>query len=212
MSRDDEATCHHGDVTAARASSSLRRLLAYDGATRDDGPAQMVAPEILRMACWTPEFCAALVEAADAVGVAADPHDPVPGEEVSLARISPVLFAHVERDMGTRIWPLITAHWPLAEYRGINDAFVIRYEPGRQESLRLHHDVAQVSGSVRLNDGYQGAVLEFPRQSFDTAQIPVGDLVVWPSLVTHPHQGTPIRSGVKYALTIWFELPISLDG
>lgn len=212
MSRDDEATCHHGDVTAARASSSLRRLLAYDGATHDDGPAQMVAPEILRMACWTPEFCAALVEAADAVGVAADPHDPVPGEEVSLARISPALFAHVERDMGTRIWPRLVAHWPLAEYRGINDAFVIRYEPGRQESLRLHHDVAQVSGSVRLNDGYQGAVLEFPRQSFDTSQIPVGDLVVWPSLVTHPHQGTPIRSGVKYALTIWFELPISLDG
>lgn len=212
MSRDDEATCHHGDVTVARASSSLRRLLAYDGATRDDGPAQMVAPEILRMACWTPEFCAALVEAADAVGVAADPHDPVPGEELSLARISPALFAHVERDMGTRIWPRLVAHWPLAEYRGINDAFVIRYEPGRQESLRLHHDVAQVSGSVRLNDGYQGAVLEFPRQSFDTSQIPVGDLVVWPSLVTHPHQGTPIRSGVKYALTIWFELPISLDG
>ena len=212
MSRGNEATCHHGDVTAARASSSLRRLLAYDGATRDDGPAHMVAPEILRMACWTPEFCAALVEAADAVGVAADPHDPVPGEEVSLARISPVLFSHVERDMGTRIWPRLVAHWPLAEYRGINDAFVIRYEPGRQESLRLHHDVAQVSGSVRLNDGYQGAVLEFPRQSFDTSQIPVGDLVVWPSLVTHPHQGTPIRSGVKYALTIWFELPISLDG
>ncbi|MFM9086324.1 MAG: hypothetical protein ACKORC_07710, partial [Acidimicrobiia bacterium] len=85
-------------MTAARASSPLRRLLAYDGATRDDGPAQMVAREILRMAWWTPEFCAALVEAADAVGVAADPHDPVPGEEVSLARISPVLFSHVERD------------------------------------------------------------------------------------------------------------------
>ena len=212
MSRDDEATCHHGAVTAARASSSLRRLLAYEGATRDDGPAREVAPEILQMACWTPEFCAALVEAADAVGVAPDPHDPVPGEEVSLARISPALYAHVERDMGTRIWPLVVAHWPLAEYRGINDAFVIRYEPGRQESLRLHHDVAQVSGSVRLNDGYEGAALEFPRQSFDTSRIPVGDLVVWPSLVTHPHRGTPIRSGVKYSLTIWFELPIVLEG
>lgn len=211
MSRDDEATCHHGDVTAARAASSLRRLLAYEGATRDDGAAREVAPEILHVACWTPEFCAALVEAADAAGVAVDPHDPVPGEEVSLARISPVLFEHVEHDMGTRIWPRLVAHWPLAEYRGINDAFVIRYEPGRQESLRLHHDVAQVSGSVRLNDGYEGATLEFPRQGFDTARIPVGDLVAWPSLVTHPHRGTMIRSGVKYSLTIWFELPISLE-
>jgi hypothetical protein len=25
--------------------------------------------------------------------------------------------------------------------------------------------------------------------------------------VTHPHQATTLRSGVKYGLTIWFELP-----
>ena len=212
MSRDDEATCHHGSVVAARAASSLRRLLAYEDATRDDGPARSVAAEILQVACWTPEFCGALIEAADAVGVAADPHDPVPGQEVSLARISPVLFAHVERDMGVRIWPLLAAHWPLVEYRGLQDAFVIRYSPGAQESLRLHQDVAQVSASVRLNDGYEGATLEFPRQSYDTAAVPVGDLVAWPSLVTHPHRGTPIRSGVKYAATIWFELPLPLEG
>ena len=35
----------------------------------------------------------------------------------------------------------------------------------------------------------------------------VGELIVWPSLVTHPHQATPLQRGVKYGLTIWFELP-----
>jgi hypothetical protein len=35
----------------------------------------------------------------------------------------------------------------------------------------------------------------------------VGDLVAWPSLVTHPHRGNPVTAGVKYALTIWFALP-----
>jgi hypothetical protein len=35
----------------------------------------------------------------------------------------------------------------------------------------------------------------------------VGDLLAWPSLVTHPHQTSQLRSGVKYALTVWFELP-----
>ena len=42
-------------------------------------------------------------------------------------------------------------------------------------------------------------------------------MLAWPSLVTHPHESTPLVSGVKHALTIWFELPLSglelrLDG
>jgi hypothetical protein len=35
----------------------------------------------------------------------------------------------------------------------------------------------------------------------------VGELLVWPSLVTHPHETRPLHSGLKYALTVWFELP-----
>jgi len=67
--------------------------------------------------------------------------------------------------------------------------------------------VAQVSASVRLNDGYAGGALEFPRQGFNNASTPVGTLVAWPSLVTHPHRSVPVRRGVKYSLTVWFELP-----
>ena len=40
------------------------------------------------------------------------------------------------------------------------------------------------------------------------AGLRVGELVTWPSLVTHPHRGNQLRSGVKYGLTIWFELPV----
>jgi hypothetical protein len=76
-----------------------------------------------------------------------------------------------------------------------------------QTELRLHHDVAQVSASVKLNDDYVGAELDFPRQDFTNADVPVGSLLVWPSLVTHPHQTQPLVSGVKYGLTIWFEIP-----
>jgi hypothetical protein len=39
--------------------------------------------------------------------------------------------------------------------------------------------------------------------------VPVGALLAWPSLVTHPHESTPLVSGVKHSLTIWFELPLS---
>ncbi len=50
-------------------------------------------------------------------------------------------------------------------------------------------------------------MLEFPRQGASNEALEVGDLLVWPSLVTHPHGTTRLEAGVKYALTVWFELP-----
>lgn len=186
----------------------LARVLGYRGAvTTGPGPEE-VATDVVTVPFWTPAFCAAVVRAAEAVGAfEAQPDDPVPGHEVSLAAISPALFHRVERDLGERIWPQLRQVWPYIDYYGLRDAFVIRYALGEQESLRIHHDVAQVSASVKLNDGYEGGELVFPRQSFTNASCAVGELLAWPSLVTHPHETRQLVSGVKYALTIWFELP-----
>jgi hypothetical protein len=152
-----------------------------------------------------------LVDAAEASGgFAANDFDPVPAHEISLATMSPRLFERVQDDFGVRIWPQLKTVWPLIDYHGINDAFVIKYEVGQQEELRIHHDVAQVSASIKLNDDYQGAVLEFPRQNKTNESVPVGSMLAWPSLVTHPHASTLIQSGVKYSMTIWFELPLAL--
>ena len=190
----------------------LARILAYADARDQSVPVHEVAADMYAMSCWTPEFCAALIRAADLVGgYSSHDGDPIPGQEISLAAISPSLFETVQNDMGSRIWPQLQQHWPLIDYHGINDAFIIRYEVGGQEELRIHHDVAQVSASVKLNNDYTGAELQFPRQNFSNAQAPVGSLIAWPSLVTHPHLSAPITSGVKYSLTIWFELPISLQ-
>ena len=187
----------------------LTMILTYAGAVdaRDGAAIVEVAPDIYQLPFWTPAFCAAVVRAAELIGFEPDPDDPVPGHEVSLATISPVLFAAVQDDIGMRVWPKLRAVWPLIEYRGLRDAFVIRYRVGEQESLRLHQDIGQVSATVRLNDGYEGAALAFPRQGFDNTEQPIGSLLAWPSLVTHPHEATRLTSGVKYALTIWCELP-----
>ena len=191
---------------------NLEAILGYVGARRE-GPAEMVAPEIVQMPFWTPEFCATVIRAAEAAGgFSPQDDDPVPGYEVSLAAISPRLFEAVENDIGARMWPAIRKWWPYVDYHGLRDVFVIRYAMGEQEHLRMHHDIAQVSASIKLNDTYEGAELVFPRQEFSNANVPVGDVVVWPSLVTHPHESTPLRSGVKYSLTIWCELPLPIDG
>ncbi len=191
------------------SADDLARVLGYEEAVDERTGVTELGPDLLLVPCWRPDFCRALVRAATLVGFGADPDDPVPGQEVSLATISPALFRRVQDDLGARIWPQLRTVWPLIDFYGLRDAFVIRYAMGEQESLREHHDVAQVSGSIRLDDGYEGAELRFPRQGVDNAGVAVGELLAWPSLVTHPHEAAPLRTGVKHAVTIWFELPLS---
>lgn len=186
----------------------LESLLSYGGAGAH-GEASELAPDVLQVPFWTADFCSLVIRAAEATGgFGHQPDDPVPGHEISLAAIAPRLFEHLENDIGARMWPVLRRWWPLVDYHGLRDAFVIKYAIGGQEELRLHHDVAQVSASIKLNDDYVGGELEFPRQGCTNAAVGVGDALVWPSLVTHPHGSSPIRSGTKYSLTIWCELPL----
>ena len=186
----------------------LQQILGYHGAIDPREGLRELAADVVVVPFWTAEFCATVVRAAESVGAfAPDEDDPVPGHEVSLAVISSRLFDAVQDDVGVRIWPQLRRVWPYIDYHGLRDVFVIRYAMGEQEHLRVHHDVAQVSASVKLNEGYAGAELEFPRQAVTNAEVGVGELLAWPSLVTHPHQTNQLRAGVKYALTVWCELP-----
>jgi hypothetical protein len=186
----------------------LQQILGYQGAADDRTGLRDLGGEVYAVPFWTPRFCDTVIRAAEAIG-AFEPQDddPVPGHEISLAIISPRLFEQVEIDLGRRIWPQLQSVWPYIDYHGLRDVFVIRYAMGEQEHLRMHHDVAQVSASAKLNDDYEGAVLDFPRQGLTNESLALGELIVWPSLVTHPHQATPLERGVKYGLTVWFELP-----
>jgi len=201
-----------GDDLAENGGRDLAALLRYDGAAAD-GPLVEVAPDIVVTRFWTPEFCALVVRAAEVAGIwGSDPTDPVPGAEVSLFSIAPRLVAHLEADMQARLWPRLRGVWPEVAVTAISDAFVIRHEPATggaedEGGLPLHHDVAQVSASIRLRLDGEGGELTFPRQQWDSSGLAVGDMVAWPSLVTHPHRTEPVRRGVIHALTIWFALP-----
>ncbi|MEI2705315.1 MAG: hypothetical protein V9E89_08625 [Ilumatobacteraceae bacterium] len=156
--------------------TDLQRILGYAGAAASGDEYTELAADILVTPFWTPSFCATLIRAAEATGAfEPNPHDPVPGHEVSLAAISPQLFEAVQNDVGGRLWPRLKRVWPYVDYVGLRDAFVIKYELGGQEELRIHHDVAQVSASIKLNDDYTGAELRFPRQNAGNASVAVGD-------------------------------------
>ena len=67
-------------------TTDLERILGYQDAVDSSSEIRKVADEIYAFSCWTPEFCGTLIRAAELTGAFEfNPHDPVPGHEVSLA-------------------------------------------------------------------------------------------------------------------------------
>ena len=89
------------------------------------------------------------------------------------------------------------------EMYGLRDAFTMRYSVDTQKDLPLHTDASLVTGSIKLNDDYEGADLVYPRQNFSNKDIPVGKCILFPGMVTHGHACQTLTKGVKYSFTIW---------
>lgn len=97
-----------------------------------------------------------------------------------------------------------------SSYWGIESAeisiasmFAVRYKLEEKLDLRVHHDDSYITGSIKLNNEYSGGELFFPRHGFTNKNMEVGDLLLWPGQITHPHGSLPITEGEKYSVTIW---------
>ena len=61
----------------------LERVLGYRDYADNSRAAEVVGPEMLSLSYWKPDFCAAIICAAEAVGgFEPQPDDPVPGHEI----------------------------------------------------------------------------------------------------------------------------------
>lgn len=131
------------------------------------------------------------------------PDDIWPAHEIRLNTLYNFkFFEEYEKAFWEKAAPLISSYWDSKVY-GIRDLFAIKYSLDTQTSLGAHHDHSLVSGSLKLNDDYEGGQLYFKRQAIDNTRLQVGDLLLWPGQVTHLHESKELLSGEKYALTLW---------
>ena len=112
-------------------------------------------------------------------------------------------YEELEKHFMSQVAPIIESYWKPCHVYGMKDAFLIKYDQKRQNELKLHNDASLVSGSIKLNDDYEGGELYFPRQRFSNQNIPVGKCILFPSQVTHGHSSIKLLSGTKYSMTIW---------
>ena len=168
------------------------------------------APELLRLPFWSPELCSRLILAAEEYGDYREygedrEKNAAPGQEIRLHLLSRKLLALFVAHLREAVFPVISAHWwPLSGTRlEPRTPFIIKCSSEGQPDLDPHHDSSLISLSIKLNDDFGGGELEFPRQRFRNTEISVGDLLLFPSRVTHVHRVLPVTRGDRFGLTCW---------
>ncbi|XP_071331206.1 procollagen-lysine,2-oxoglutarate 5-dioxygenase 1 isoform X1 [Trachinotus anak] len=80
-------------------------------------------------------------------------------------------------------------------------AFVVRYKPDEQPSLRPHHDASTFTINIALNQvgpDYQGGGCRFLRYNCSIQAPRKGWALMHPGRLTHYHEGLPTTAGVRY--------------
>ncbi|KAG7519032.1 procollagen-lysine,2-oxoglutarate 5-dioxygenase 1 isoform X1 [Solea senegalensis] len=80
-------------------------------------------------------------------------------------------------------------------------AFVVRYKPDEQPSLRPHHDASTFTINLALNQmgvDFQGGGCRFLRYNCSVQAPRKGWALMHPGRLTHYHEGLPTTGGVRY--------------
>jgi GR25 family glycosyltransferase involved in LPS biosynthesis len=131
------------------------------------------------------------------------PHeaDKFPSHDIHLKELG--IWSEVESWWNKVAAKVFEEYWRPTLNNHLRKAFLMKYSEDTQKTLGLHTDASLVTGSVKLNDDYEGATLIFPRQNVTNKDIPVGKMILFPGQVTHGHYVDQLTSGTKYSATFW---------
>lgn len=161
-----------------------------------------VAKDILVVPFLSEVQCQNIIAKSEAVGGWGQMDgDKFPAQEIRADKLG--IWVQIENAWKDYLGKIAEKKWTPMEHIGLRDAFAMRYAMDTQTSLGFHTDASLVTGSVKLNKDYEGAELIFPHQDFSNINVPLGHCILFPSAVTHGHKVNPLKSGVKYSLTMW---------
>ena len=123
--------------------------------------------------------------------------------DIPLDKYYPDMYDLIKEQFDNMVLPAMSNVWSFGHKPEADTIFAVKYSEETQKGLKEHVDTGCVSGSIKLNNDYKGGILEFRRQNYSNKNVEVGDLIIWPSQLTHPHLCTDVQEGEKYAITIW---------
>lgn len=198
------STVYHGNG-GPEAKSHFERLYRQMFPLKDYAMTRVfdvIGPEMLLIDYKTPEQCQRWIDISEEHG-GWNPHpaDKFPSHDIHLRELG--LWEEAEEHWKNVVAPIIDNYWNPMHHEHLRKAFTMKYSADTQKTLGLHNDSSQVTGSVKLNDDYEGATLHWPRQKINNSDIPVGKMIIFPGMVTHGHYVDELTSGTKYSATFW---------
>jgi hypothetical protein len=133
--------------------------------------------------------------------------DPYSNYSLAYSGISPILFQEYVTHFQTMITPVVNKHfiWD-KNIEGFFTPFINRFDMNSQADMALHCETSRISIVVKLNEDFGGGDLVFPRQNFRSSSMKVGQAVVFPGMVTHPHGVENLTWGERYTM-VGFSYP-----
>lgn len=166
--------------------------------------------DMYAMEFWKPEFCKELINIAESIGgFSSVPGDPVYGQELRITQISDLFYKNYCEHWKRVVSPFLEEKIGMPSeqwFLGWKVPFIIKYTMDGQRGLRPHADDSLYTGTIKLNDEYTGGELIYPRQKFSNKDVPVGTMILAPSMITHVHYSSELQSGVKYSFVSWTKL------
>jgi len=157
---------------------------------------------------FTEEFCALLIqEANDSNKWTKKRHDYYPATDMLITELG--LQWYYQRILKEYVYPVAIHMWHL-EGKGWDvmksENFIIKYEETVQGHLSLHHDYADISCVLALNEEYEGGGTYFSKQK-KLHKGKTGYISIHPSQVTHRHGARPVVKGERYVLVSFCKKP-----
>lgn len=191
-----------GDEAKAKYDSLYWEFFPYLYDFMPTGTPVDLTGEMYQVDFLSRDFCEKIIKIADEHGGWEPlPDDLFPAQEIRLSELG--LLEEFREHWDTLVAPMYENIWKPMKHYGVRDAFVMKYSVDTQKELNLHTDASLVTGSIKLNDDYEGAELVFPRQGVSNLKTPVGACILFPAMVTHGHECLELTKGTKYSLTIW---------
>lgn len=128
-------------------------------------------------------------------------HENIPSNDIHLTEIN--MDKMWEEFIHDNIAPLVSNHWGSYKTKGINIAFVIKYDSEKYYKLEPHHDASSYTLNICLNDDFKGGGVNFIKKG-KVEHIKYHGLI-HPGRVTHYHEGLPVEEGIKYIMVSFID-------
>lgn len=174
-----------------------------------DNKNKEIAPDILSIKMFTPEFCKDVINIANNKGKwSSGGHSAYYDKRINNKESYPTQDVHLNSIGLDDMWQFIVDNYISKimsnEYNvntgKINISFVVKYSMDSQKYLRPHHDSSMYTVNICLNDDFEGGGLHFIRRNNFIQHKDMGSVLIHPGRVTHYHEALPINSGTRYVL------------